>query len=101
MGEDEHGVVVGRVVAPPACPLLVAPGTTVDRAEHVPAHHAGPDVLARFLDYPSALVDLAALLAVGLAPRGERNHPVMEPLAALAERVLLAGSGRRRNRPAR
>src|SRR5437667_9040496 len=46
MGEDEHGVVVGRVVAPPARPLLVAPGTTVDRAEHVPAHHGGPDVLA-------------------------------------------------------
>src|SRR5207247_1479891 len=28
MGDDEHGVVVGRVIAPPACPLLVAPGTT-------------------------------------------------------------------------
>jgi hypothetical protein len=27
MGENEHGVVVGRVVAPPARPLLVAPGT--------------------------------------------------------------------------
>jgi hypothetical protein len=25
----------------------------VDRAEHVPAHHAGPEVLARFLDYTS------------------------------------------------
>jgi hypothetical protein len=32
MGEDEHGVVVGRVVAPPARPLLVARGTTADRA---------------------------------------------------------------------
>jgi hypothetical protein len=90
MGEDENGVVVGRVVAPPARPLLVAPGTTADRAEHVSAHHAGSDVLARFLDYPCALVHLAALLVVGLAPRGQRNHPVVEPLAALAERVLLA-----------
>src|SRR2546426_2147904 len=90
MGENEHGVVVGRVVAPPARPLLVAPGTTVDRAEHVSAHHAGPDVLARFLDYPCALVHLAALLAVGLAPGSQRTHPVVEPLAALAERVLLA-----------
>src|SRR5881227_212010 len=90
MGENEHGAVVGRVLAPPARPLLVAPGTTVGRAEHVSAHHAGPDVLARFLDYPRALVHLAALLAVGLAPGGQRNNPVVEPLAALAERVLLA-----------
>src|SRR5215211_1996400 len=90
MGENEHGVVVWRLVAPPARPLLVAPATTADRAEHVSAHHAGPDVLARFLDYPCALVHLAALLAVGLAPAGQRNHPVVEPLAALAERVLLA-----------
>src|SRR5437879_2673574 len=52
MGENEHGVVIGRVVAPPARPLLVAPGATADRAEHVSAHHAGPEVLARFLDYP-------------------------------------------------
>src|SRR5580704_15024513 len=90
MGEDEHGVVVGRVVAPPARPLLVAPGTTADRAEHVPAHHRGADVLPRFLDYPCALVHLAPLLAVGLAPGGQRNNPVVEPLAALAERILLA-----------
>src|SRR5712692_4882266 len=90
MGENEHGVMVGRVVAPPARPLLVAPGTTVDRAEHVSAHHASPDVLARFLEYPCALVHLAARLAVGLAPGCQRNHPTVEPLAALAERVLLA-----------
>src|SRR4029078_8627554 len=69
---------------------LVAPGTTAGRAEHIPAHHRGADVLPRFLDYPSALVHLAAFLAVGLAPGGQRNHPAMEPLAALAERVLLA-----------
>jgi hypothetical protein len=90
MGEDEHGVVVGRVVAPPARPLLVAPGTTTGRAEHVPAHQPSADVFDRFLDYPCALVHLAALLAVGLAPGGQRNHPVVEPLAAFAERVLLA-----------
>src|SRR5207237_8984240 len=90
MGEQEHGVVVGRVAAPPARPLLVAAGATADRAEHVSAHHAGPDVLDRFLEYPCALVHLAALLALESAPGGQRNHPVVEPLAALAERVLLA-----------
>jgi hypothetical protein len=84
MGEDEHVVVVGRVVAPPASPLLGAPVTTANRAEHVSTHHAGADVLARFLDYPCALIHLAALLAVRFAPGGQRNHPVVEPLAALA-----------------
>ena len=90
VGDDEHGVVVRRVLAPPARPPLVAPGTTADRPEHVSAHHAGADVLDRFLEYPRALVHLAALLAVGPAPAGQRNHPVVEPLTALAERVLLA-----------
>jgi hypothetical protein len=54
------------------------------------AHHPSADVLARFLNYPSALVDFAALVAVGLAPDGQRNQPLVEPLAAFAERVLLA-----------
>src|SRR4029453_13102729 len=82
--------VVGRVVTPPARPLLVAPGTTADGAEHVPAHHPGADVLPRLLEYRCTVVHLAALLAVGSAPGGQGNHPVVEPLAALAERVLLA-----------
>src|SRR6266508_376739 len=90
MGDDEHGVVEGRLVAPPARPLLVAPGATTDRAEHVSAHHRGHDVLARLLEYPCALVHLAALLVVRLAPSRQRNDPIVEPLAALAERVLLA-----------
>jgi len=30
------------------------------------------------------------LLAVGLTPGGQRNYPLVESLAALAERVLLA-----------
>src|SRR5256714_910298 len=102
MGENEDGVVVGRFVAPPARPLLVAPGPAVDRAEHVSAHHAGPDVLARFLDYPCALVHLAALLAVGLAPGGQAEPPsrgdARRPRLAGSPR---SGSGRRRNRPAR
>src|SRR5205085_12476118 len=82
--------VVRRGLAPPARPLRAAPGTAADRAEHVAAHHPGANVRACFLDYPCALVDLAALVAVGLAPRDQRNHPVVEPLAPLAERVLLA-----------
>src|SRR4029450_4841324 len=90
MGNDEHVVVVRRVVAPPTLPLLPPPVPAGNGPEHVAAHHAGADVLARFLDYPCALVHLAALLAVGFAPCGERDDPVMEALAALAERVFLA-----------
>jgi hypothetical protein len=54
------------------------------------ASATGADVLARFFDDPCALVDLAALLVMRLTPSGERNDPVVESLAALAERVLLA-----------
>jgi hypothetical protein len=90
MGDDEHVVVVRRIVSPPTLPVLIAPVPAADGPEHVAAHHAGADVLARFLDDPSALVDLAALLVMRLAPSGQRNDPVVEPLAALAERVLLA-----------
>jgi len=89
MGEDEHGVVVRRVVTPPARPLLVAPAAA-DGAEHVPAHHAGTDVRPRFLDYWCALVHLAALSAVVSAEGGQREDPLVQPLATLAERVLQA-----------
>src|SRR4051794_41427815 len=90
MGDDEHVRVVRRVVTPPALPLLASPVPAADRPEHVAAYHAGADVLARFLDDPRAGIDLAALLVVRLAPGGQRNDPVVKPLAALAERVLLA-----------
>jgi hypothetical protein len=90
VGDDEHRVVVGRVLAPPALPLPVAPVTTADRPEHVSAHDRGPDVLARLLDDPRALVHLTARLVMGFPPRGQLDHPVVKPLAALAEGVLLA-----------
>src|SRR5207248_2036891 len=76
-------VVVGRVVAPPARPLLVAPGAAADRAEHVPAHHPSADVLARFLDDPCALVHLASLRAMGFAPSGPRSAFFVFTLASV------------------
>jgi hypothetical protein len=90
MGDDEHVVVVWRVVSPPPFPPLVAPVSAADGSEHVAAHDACADVFARLFDDPCALVDLAALLVMRLAPGGQRNDPLVEPLAALAERVLLA-----------
>ncbi|MGH8958548.1 MAG: hypothetical protein ACRDVK_07715 [Acidimicrobiia bacterium] len=90
MGEDEHVVVVGRFVPPPALPILVAPLAATDRAEHIAAHDAGADVLERLLEDRGALVHLAALLAVRLAPGGQGDHPVVELFPAHAERVLMA-----------
>jgi hypothetical protein len=90
MGDDEHVVVVRGIFAPPTFPLLIAPVSASDGPEHVAAHYAGADVRARFFDDACALVDLAAVLVMRLAPSGQRNDPVVEPLAALAERVLLA-----------
>src|ERR671923_1265104 len=90
MGEDEHVVVVRRVVSPPTLPRLIPPVPAAHGPEHIAAHHTGADVRARFFDYPCALVDLAALHVMRLAPSGQRNYPVVEPLPTLAERVLLA-----------
>src|ERR671937_721671 len=90
MGEDEHVVVVRRVVSPPSFPLLIPPVPAAYGPEHVAAHHAGADVLERLLHDPRALVQLAALLGMRLAPSGQRNGPVMQSLPTLAERVLLA-----------
>jgi hypothetical protein len=90
MGEDEHVVVVRRVVSPPTLPLLIPPVPAAHGPEHVAAHDAGADVLERLLHDPRALVHLAALLVMRLAPSGQRNGPVMQSLPTLAERVLLA-----------
>src|SRR3954454_20746719 len=89
MGEDEHVVVVRRVVSPPTLPLLIAPVPAARGPEHVAAHDAGADVLERLLHDPRARVHLAALLVMRLTPSPQRDVPVVQSLAAFAERVLL------------
>src|ERR1700730_5101292 len=76
---------------PPTRPhQMPRPPPAAHGPEHVAAHHAGADVLERLLHDPRALVRLAALPTVCFAPSGQRSGPVMQPLPALAERVLLA-----------
>src|SRR3954449_13244317 len=74
----------------PPPPLPPPPVPAADGPEHVAAHHARADGLERLLHDPRALVHLAALLVMRLAPSGQRNGPVMQSLPTLAEWVLLA-----------
>jgi hypothetical protein len=48
MGEHEHRCVVGRILTPPAAPLLGIP-LAADRAEHVASHDTGAAGLSQFV----------------------------------------------------
>src|SRR5919202_7134394 len=84
--EDEHGMVEGRIVSPPALPRLVPRSRAA--AEHVPAHDRRAGATEDLLRERRARVDLAAFLAVALAERLERDQPVVEFLTADPERML-------------
>jgi Pyruvate phosphate dikinase, AMP/ATP-binding domain len=53
VGENEHRVVVGRVLAPPASPRVIRPLAT-DRSERVPAHDRRADVRPPLLQHRRA-----------------------------------------------
>src|SRR5215211_9062724 len=85
-GEDEDGMVEGRIVSPPALPRLVPRSRAA--AEHVPPHDGRAGAAEDVLGERGARVDLAAFLAVALAERLERDQPVVEVLTADPERML-------------
>src|SRR5690242_14400373 len=89
VGEDEHGMVVGRVLAPPAAPRLIWPRSS-DRAEHVAAHDRGANVCPALRYNGRARVVLASISAVHLSEFLERKEPLVQFHPAHAERVLLA-----------
>ncbi len=95
MGEDEDRLVEGWIVAPPALPGIVAPGTTGRWAELAAAHDLGADVRVFLSHDRIAVVLLPALHAVELAPDLEHDEPVVQALTALTEWVLhaLVGAG--------
>src|SRR5215471_12519182 len=76
VGEDEHRVVVGRVLAPPAAPGNVRP-FTADRPEHVATHDRRADVLPALLDDGRTGVGLASHLAVRLPELPEGEDPLV------------------------
>ena len=92
VGEYEHGMVVGRVLAPPASPRILAP------RPGPPPNMLRPMIVApmfarRSVDDGGARVGLTALLAVHLAERLEREKPFVERHSAYAKRVLFALGG--------
>src|SRR4051812_18970551 len=86
-GGDENGGVVGRLIAPPAAPALVQP-RAADRAEHVAAEDPGAGILEAARR--EAVVDAgrAALLAEHRPEGARREGPLVQRLAADAERIL-------------
>src|ERR1700722_20333444 len=89
MRQHEGRRVVGRIVAPPALPALVRPGTA-DRPEHVAAEDEGAEPLHRAMGV--GFVD--PIGTAGLpehCPEGPgAEEPLMQLEAALAERVRQA-----------
>src|SRR5205814_5056747 len=87
VGEHEHGRVVRRVVAPPAVPGFVAP-RAADRPEHVATHDRGARALAPVFGVLVVEPGLAALPALHLSKCAGHERPLVEFLAAFAERIL-------------
>jgi hypothetical protein len=87
IGKDEDWSVVRRIVTPPAFPAVVGPGSP-DRSEHIPPHNPSPDIL----EAPRRkLVVNSGGAAIGAkhvlkSPCGE--GPLMQLVAADAERMI-------------
>ena len=95
VGEHVRGVVVRRIVSPPAGPLLIAPGSS-DRTEHVAPHDRGADPVVAPGDEIVVDARFAAVHAEHIPAAGARcQHPFVEAFAADAERFIeaLIGSG--------
>ena len=94
MAEHEDRVVIGRVRAPPAFPILVGPGAAL-RAEHVAAHDGGADVVIRMDEKIVVEVFGTALLTGHLGEVLGGKGPLHQAQAVLTkgriERLALGG----------
>src|SRR5262249_47106675 len=86
--QHEHRNVEGRVVAPPAVRVRVVRPRPLAAAEHLPAHDDRADAGDVGLDKPGIGVVFPALAAVAIAEGLRRDEPIVQLLAALAERLL-------------
>src|ERR1700754_422793 len=88
--EDIDVVVEGRVVAPPAAAVFVLLPGAGAAAVHLAAHDPGARAGDRLTHDVAVDAGLPALVIVSLAPRHRREGPLVQLLAADAERVLHA-----------
>ena len=77
-----------RVVAPPAVGVGVGVPRALAPAIHAPAHDEGVDRIERLANSLGVRARLSALLAMAFQERLEPDGPLVQPLAALAERML-------------
>src|SRR5260370_19599433 len=84
VGEDEHGGTEGRVVAPPALPLLVGPRAALG-PELVASHDLGPDARAPFAGEGVVHARAPSWLALHLVEAARGEEPFMEPGTGVSE----------------
>src|SRR5437773_8040382 len=92
--QHEHRRMIGRILPPPAAPLVVGPRPAYG-AEHVSAHDIRPDAFPEALGKIVVGTRRPARFAVYLAKRARADVPAVQLLATHAEWVLqsLAGAG--------
>ncbi|MNE36749.1 hypothetical protein D3C80_1305730 [compost metagenome] len=88
VGQDEDGDVVGRVVPPPAFPVLVRP-LPAQRAEHVAPQNPGADIAKAAGGEIIVQPGRAAVLAEqGLLEGARGEQPLVQRFGAHAQRIL-------------
>src|SRR5258708_6317427 len=83
-GGDEHRGMEGRVVAPPALPLLVGPRAAL-RPKLVSSHDLGPDARAPVAGEGVVRAGAASWLALHHVEAPRREEPFMEPGTSVSE----------------
>ena len=89
IGKHESRCVVRRVVAPPALPAFVRPGTA-DRTEHVAAEDEGTKAVHRTVGVGMIDALRAAVLTDHLPEHARAEKPVVQLVPTLAQRIFEA-----------
>src|SRR5437660_6431950 len=84
VGEDEHGRMEWRVVAPPALPLLVGPRAPLG-PKLVASHDLGPDARAPVAGEGVVHAGAPSRLALHLVEAARGEEPSMEPATSVSE----------------
>src|SRR6266496_2686902 len=85
--QHEHRRMIGRILPPPAAPLIVAPRPALG-AEHVAAHDPGTDPLPGALGKIVVETCRPSRLSLHLAKRARVDKPAVQVLTSDAEWVL-------------